>query len=190
MSEREGEGKREGVGKKEEKLSVEKITKLAFKFLLAFCSLQSKQIDSSKRTKHLPNPSLPLLALRRQPQSIDKGGANSAKTSVGQCRAQMLMNADFVATLVGQTSAAPKCWRNLQLSWALFHGQKSGRGRGLFCNRFNIKLRSICVAAGMREFKLNRWVQQWIKAVPRRERNPLLMWRVETEGQRKVCKRA
>lgn len=187
MCERERE---RGSSKKEEKLSVEKITKLAFKFLLAFCSLQSKQIDSSKRTKPLPHRSLPLLALRRQPQSIDKGGANSAKTSVGQCRAQMLMNADFVATLVGQTSAARKCWWNLQLSWAVFHGHKRGRERGLFCNRFNIKLRSICVSVGRREFKLNRWVQQWIKAVPRREKNPLLMWGEEIEGQRKGCKRA
>lgn len=51
--EREIEGEREKENKKKN-CRWKKITKLAFKFLLAFCSLQSKQIDSSKRTKHLP----------------------------------------------------------------------------------------------------------------------------------------
>lgn len=150
---------------------MEKITKLAFKFLLAYCSLQSKQIDSSKRTE--------------QPPPLPPSGNRRASTKAVQTARKPVLD-----------SAAHKCWWMLILlgkqarhesvgeiySWVeLFF---MGRGRGLFCNRFNIKLRSICV----REFKLNRWVQQWIKAVPRRERNPLLMGNKDWGAEKGVQK--
>lgn len=86
---------------------------------------------------------LPLLPLPRQPQSIDKGGANSAKTSVEQCRAQMLMNADFVAPFWANKRRA-KVLAKFTAELSCFSCRAGGRGRGLFCNRFNIKLRFIC----------------------------------------------
>lgn len=88
MCERERE--RERVGKKEEKLSVEKITKLAFKFLLTFCSLQSKQIDSSKRTKHLPHPSAP----SGTPQATTEHRQRRCKQRENQCWTVPRTNAD------------------------------------------------------------------------------------------------
>lgn len=69
---------------------MEKITKLAFKFLLAFCSLQSKQIDSSKRTKHPPPRLCPFW---------HSAGNHRASTKAVQTARKPVLD-----------SAAHKCW--------------------------------------------------------------------------------